>query len=239
MDRKFEVASARPSGRGDNPTPPASDQRRLRAAVRQYPFKRSFDVLASAALLLFLLPIAIIIAGLIGLGGGPIFFRSRRVGRRGRAFAMYKFRTMEADAEHKLDAYLTRDPQARLDYAKHYKLKVDPRITLPGHFLRKYSLDELPQLINVLKGDMSLIGPRPRLLREIADAERYNEHHFEAYFLCRPGMTGLWQVSGRAESDYHTRVRLDALYVRQMSFVQDMLIAMKTVPVVLMGRGEY
>jgi exopolysaccharide production protein ExoY len=238
MDPKFEIASARSL---ENATIPASAPERRRRGVdaSEYPFKRGFDIVLAAAMLLFLLPLAVLIAGLIGLGGQPIFFRSHRIGRGGRRFAMYKFRTMEFDAERRLQTYLANNPQARLDYEARYKLKGDPRVTRLGRFLRQFSLDELPQLINVLKGEMSLVGPRPRLLREIADAERYNARHFEAYYLCRPGMTGLWQVSGRSDTDYHTRIRLDAIYVRQMSLLQDLAILAQTIPVVLLGRGEY
>lgn len=215
------------------------ERRRMSKAIRQYRFKRGFDLLALLIVMIPLGLLGILIAGLVRIGGGPVFFRSVRMGASGRSFAMYKFRTMAPDAEFRLEAHLQQDPQARLDYNNRYKLKHDPRVTPMGRFLRKFSLDELPQLINVLKGDMSLVGPRPRLLREIADAERYNTRHFEAYYLSRPGMTGLWQVSARSETDYHARVRLDALYVRQMSLTQDLSILARTIPVVLLGRGEY
>jgi len=238
MDPKFEIASAHSLEQAAIPAS-APERRRGRAEVREYPFKRGLDILLAATLLVGLLPVAIVIAGLIGFAGEPIFFRSQRVGRGGRPFAMYKFRTMETDAERRLENYLANNPQARFDYACRYKLRSDPRVTRLGRFLRQFSLDELPQLINVLRGEMSLVGPRPRLPREIADAGRYNARHFEAYYLCRPGMTGLWQVSGRADADYHTRIRLDAIYVRQMSVLQDLAILARTIPVVLLGRGEY
>jgi lipopolysaccharide/colanic/teichoic acid biosynthesis glycosyltransferase len=218
---------------------PAREGRRTRPATRDYRTKRAFDLVAATLFFLLLLPVGIVVAGLIGMSGGPIFFRSPRMGMSRRPFQMYKFCTMVPDADRRLEAHLAADPQARLDYAKRYKLKADPRVTRLGGLLRKFNLDELPQLINVFRGDMSLIGPRPRLLREIEEAGRYNTRRFEAYYLCRPGMTGLWQVSGRSETDYHARVRLDALYVRQMSPMQDLSILAKTIPVVCLGRGEY
>lgn len=239
METKLEEAVVPAARHRLRSLPPPLERRGMSTTIRQYPLKRGLDLLVALALLILLLPIGIGIAGLVGLAGGPIFFRSPRMGANGHAFAMYKFRTMAPDAEHRLQAYLQQNPQAQLDYSRRYKLKQDPRVTPVGRFLRKYSLDELPQLINVLKGEMSLIGPRPRLMREIADAGRYNTRHFEAYYLSRPGMTGLWQVSGRSDTDYHARVRLDALYVRQMSFAQDLAIMARTIPVVLLGRGEY
>lgn len=211
----------------------------MSTTIRQYPLKRGLDLLLALALLILLLPIGIGIVGLVGLAGGPIFFRSPRMGANGHPFAMYKFRTMAPDAEHRLQAYLQQDPQAQLDYSLRYKLKQDPRVTPVGRLLRKYSLDELPQLINVLKGEMSLIGPRPRLMREIADAGRYNARHFEAYYLSRPGMTGLWQVSGRSDLSWEDTVRLDLYYVDNWSMVQDLLILARTVSAVVKGRGAY
>jgi len=237
MDRDIENSPAAPSDPTDAAT--RADRRRPNAVPPGYAAKRGLDIAVSSALILLLLPVAMIIAGLVGLGGNPVFFRSQRVGRGGRTFAMYKFRTMKPGAEHLLAAHLAENPRARLAYSDRYKLNPDPRVTPIGSVLRMFSLDELPQLLNVLIGDMSLVGPRPRLPREIADAGRYNTRLFEAYYLCRPGMTGLWQVSSRSESSYHTRIRLDALYVRQMSIGQDLAILARTIPVVLQGRGEY
>ena len=238
MDRNVEATASQPLVRSTAARPGLPERRRRTASIRQYPLKRGLDVVAASMLLLFLLPFGILIAGVIGLSGGPVFFRSSRIGMNGRPFPMYKFRTMVPDAERLLDAWLANDPRTRLDYSQRYKLRGDPRVTRIGRLLRQFSLDELPQLINVVRGEMSLIGPRPRLLREIADAGNYNRRHFEAYYLCRPGMTGLWQVSGRSNTDYHARIRLDALYVRQMSLAQDLGILARTIPVVLMGRGD-
>ncbi|WEK50470.1 MAG: sugar transferase [Candidatus Kaistia colombiensis] len=239
MDRNPEATANRPTGRAAGAGPGRTERRRRTTGIRQYPFKRSLDLVTATTLILLLLPVGVVIAGLISLGGGPIFFSSTRVGTGGRPFPMYKFRTMVPDAERTLETWLAKDPLARLDYSNRYKLREDPRVTPLGRWLRQFSLDELPQLINVVRGEMSLIGPRPRLPREIADTERYNSRHFEAYYLCRPGMTGLWQVSNRSDANYHARVRLDALYVRQMSLTQDLAILARTVPVVLLGRGEY
>jgi len=239
MDRNVEATASQPTVRATAVPSGLAERRRTTTSTRQYALKRGLDVAAASALLLFLLPLGMIIAGIIGLGGGPIFFRSTRMGMSGRPFAMFKFRTMVPDAERILEAWLANNPQARLEYSQSYKLRDDPRVTRIGRILRQFSLDELPQLINVVRGDMSLVGPRPRLLREIADAKNYNTRHFEAYYLCRPGMTGLWQVSSRSETDYHARVSLDALYVRRMSLAQDLAILAKTIPVVVLGRGEY
>ena len=238
MDRNVEATASQPLILPTAARPGLPERRRPTTSIRQYPLKRGLDILAASALLLLLLPVGIVIAGIIGASGGPIFFRSWRMGMNGRPFPMYKFRTMVPEAERILDAWLADDPLTRLDYSQRYKLRQDPRVTRIGRFLRQFSLDELPQLLNVVRGEMSLIGPRPRLLREIADAGNYNRRHFEAYYRCRPGMTGLWQVSGRSTTDYHARIRLDALYVRQMSLAQDLGILARTIPVVLLGRGD-
>lgn len=212
-------------------------ERRVRATIRTYSLKRTVDVALSSAMIIFLLPLGIIVAALIMLSGGPVFYAAPRPGRGGRTFRMYKFRTMVPDADAVLKAFLERNEAARREYQRNFKLMNDPRVSFIGRFLRKFSLDELPQLINVLIGDMSLVGPRPRGFGELAARQRYNLRVFDAYFLCRPGMTGLWQVSGRSNTDYHKRIRLDALYVRRMSLKQDIAILAKTVPVMIMGTG--
>lgn len=214
-------------------------ERRSRSDIRSYPLKRAFDVVVAVAIMILLLPLGIIIAGLITLGGGPVFYAAKRPGAKGRPFYMYKFRTMVPDADSILDKYLSSNPDARREYARNFKLEHDPRVTYIGRFLRKFSLDELPQLVNVVRGDMSLVGPRPRGFNEIAEAKRYNRRVFDAYYLCRPGMTGLWQVSGRSRTDYHTRIRMDALYVRRIGLNQDILILLKTVPVMLVGSDAF
>jgi lipopolysaccharide/colanic/teichoic acid biosynthesis glycosyltransferase len=168
----------------------------------------------------------------LSIMGNPVF-RQYRVGRGGKLFACYKFRTMVNGAEQVLHDYLQSNPAAREEWLRTFKLTHDPRITPMGHFLRKSSLDELPQLFNVLKGDMSLVGPRPIVPAEVP---RYRTK-IRAYQSVRPGLTGLWQVSGRNLVSYRRRVALDAVYARRRSLLLDTLILIKTVGVVFVGRG--
>jgi exopolysaccharide production protein ExoY len=204
----------------------------LRPVPRGYPLKRAIDIG-----ILLLLPVGVMIALLVAASGGPVFYVTDRRGAGGRIFRMYKFRTMVPGADAVLDAYLQGDPEARCQYMRSYKIKADPRITVMGRFLRRFSLDELPQLINVLRGDMSLVGPRPR--GEVEFAAMSGDRLFEAYYLCRPGLTGPWQVSGRSGTDYQTRLELDADYASEVSLGGDLLILAKTVPVALIGTGAY
>jgi len=171
----------------------------------------------------------------IGLSGGAPIFGHARIGRYGRTFACFKFRTMVADAEGVLRRLLESDASARAEWERSYKLKDDPRITPIGAFLRRTSLDELPQLWNVLKGDMSLVGPRPIIEAEL---ERYGDQ-VDYYLETRPGITGLWQISGRNDTGYEDRVALDSWYVRNWSLWYDLVILVKTVRVVLGREGAY
>ncbi len=166
---------------------------------------------------------------------GPVFFRQQRIGRGGRKFDAWKFRTMAINAADVLEQELSRNPSLRLEWEQTQKLKNDPRVTRAGKFLRKSSLDELPQLWNVLKGEMSLIGPRPIVQSEIA---RYGSH-FAAYARVPGGITGLWQVSGRNDTSYEERVALDAYYVRNWSVWLDLYILFRTVGTVLFRKGAY
>jgi undecaprenyl-phosphate galactose phosphotransferase len=167
--------------------------------------------------------------------GGPAIFSHRRIGRYGLAFGCLKFRTMVPDAEDALRRLLESDPRARAEWERDFKLREDPRITPVGEFLRRTSLDELPQLWNVLKGEMSLVGPRPVIEEEL---ERYGDQ--VGYYLeTRPGITGLWQISGRNDTGYEDRVALDSWYVRNWSLWYDLVILVKTVGVVMRGRGAY
>ncbi|AQR61181.1 sugar transferase [Brevundimonas sp. LM2] len=166
---------------------------------------------------------------------GPVFFGHRRIGRDGRTFACMKFRSMAVDAEARLQHLLATDENARLEWAADHKLRKDPRITGLGVFLRKSSLDELPQLFNVLRGEMSLVGPRPVVQ---AEAERYGRW-FTHYCAVRPGITGLWQVSGRNEVSYRKRVAMDVLYSKRKSAGLDLFILLNTVPAVLLRKGSY
>jgi UDP-galactose-lipid carrier transferase len=197
--------------------------------------KRIFDVLVGGFLVLMLLPIFLILAALVAKDGGSAFFGHTRIGQHGRKFKCYKFRSMVPNADKVLKELLERDPVARAEWDKDFKLKNDVRITRIGSLLRKTSLDELPQLWNVLRGDMSLVGPRPVIEKEI---ERYGEEA-AYYLLAKPGMTGLWQVSGRNDTDYARRVFLDAWYVKNWSLWYDVSIIFKTVGVVLKRDGAY
>ena len=166
---------------------------------------------------------------------GPVIFAYDCVGKNGKIFKCYKFRSMVINAQERLVQYLRENEEAREEWEKYYKLKKDPRITKFGEKLRKSSLDELPQLFNVLKGEMSLVGPRPIITAEL---ERYNDE-VDYYLLSKPGMTGLWQVSGRSDVDYETRVYLDAWYVKNWSMWNDIAILFKTIGVVLKKDGAY
>ena len=196
--------------------------------------KKSFDTVGSALLLLAFSPVILAVMAAVKLTSpGPVFFRQERVGLNGDAFRMIKFRSMVVDAEAKL-AELKKQ-QRDAGNATLFKMKEDPRITTVGKVIRRFSLDELPQLINVLKGDMSLVGPRPPLMDEVAT------YHREARLrlLVRPGMTGLWQVSGRSSLSWEDTVRLDTYYVENWSLTSDLVILWKTVKAVLSSSGAY
>jgi Undecaprenyl-phosphate galactose phosphotransferase WbaP len=197
---------------------------------------RLLDIIVASAALVFFAPLMVLVALVVWLqDGGPVFFAQRRVGFQGRTFRCFKFRTMVVDADRRLEELLRSDPEARREWEADHKLRKDPRITRLGEFLRKSSLDELPQIFNVLRGDMSVVGPRP-----ITDAEicRYGRW-FRYYRAVRPGMTGMWQVSGRNEVDYRRRVALDVLYVKRRSLVCNLGILLRTIPAVLLRSGSY
>lgn len=197
--------------------------------------KRGLDIVLSVCAILFFLPAFIVISiALLWTDGFPIYFRHSRIGRDGRSFECIKFRTMVNDSEERLRTLLQDDPVRRKEWLETYKLREDPRIHPLGAILRKSSLDELPQLINVLKGDMSIVGPRPIVTDEIA---RYREN-FLTFASVRPGLTGLWQVSGRSNTSYPERVNLDVQYIRDIGLTKDLWILAKTVWVVLAGRGS-
>ncbi len=203
----------------------------------QRPFlKRMLDVLGVLAIGLVSLPFLIFTAIAIALtSAGPVFFKQVRIGKGNRLFVALKFRTMFVDAADRLEHHLEADPALREQWENVHKLKNDPRVTAIGQFLRRFSLDELPQLWNVLKGDMSLIGPRPIVVSEI---ERYGLD-YAAYEAVRPGLTGLWQVSGRNDTTYEERVAFDVFYVRHWSLKLDASIVFRTLRAVLSGVGAY
>jgi exopolysaccharide production protein ExoY len=201
-----------------------------------YALKRCIDIFGSTAALLFFAPLMLIVALLIwALDPGSVLYTQRRVGFRGRPFRILKFRTMFVDADRRLERLVASDPSALLEWTTRQKLGYDPRVTWFGRFLRLSSIDELPQLVNVLLGDMSLVGPRP-----IVDGEsgRYGRYLNE-YCAVRPGITGLWQVSGRNNTSYRRRVALDVAYKRQMSLAVDLGILARTVPAVISGEGAF
>ena len=179
-------------------------------------------------------PLLLAIALLVSLDGGPSIFGHRRLGRYGREFSCLKFRTMQVDGDRVLARTLAEDPAAAAEWAANHKLRNDPRVTRIGRFLRVTSLDELPQLLNVLRGDMSLVGPRPIVRAEVA---RYG-CDISFYMRVKPGLTGLWQVNGRSDTSYRQRIDYDVDYVKHWSFRRDFLILLKTVQVILMRKGS-
>lgn len=199
-------------------------------------FKRGFDVMAAIAALVLLLPLVLLIGFAIkAWDRGPMFYRHRRIGLNGAPFDCIKFRTMVVDADTALRHHLATNREAAREWEETQKLKRDPRITPLGASLRKTSIDELPQLFNILKGEMSLVGPRPIVTDEVPKYGDCIEHYLRA----RPGLTGAWQVSGRNDVDYATRVALDRHYVENWKFRHDLAIIAKTARVVLTGRGGY
>ncbi len=198
--------------------------------------KRTIDLFIAGLALVFASPVMLAATAAIYVTmGRPIIFAHRRVGFGGKTFRCYKFRTMVNNAEERLAAYLEENPEAMQMWVEQQKLKHDPRVTALGHLLRRSSIDELPQLFNVLAGEMSCIGPRPVTESELTD--RYGRHS-RYYKRVRPGLTGLWQVSGRTNLSYRKRISLDCLYVRKWSLLLDMQILLKTVPALMRFRDS-
>jgi lipopolysaccharide/colanic/teichoic acid biosynthesis glycosyltransferase len=196
---------------------------------------RGADIFISLFGILFLMPAFLVIAAAIAVcDGGPVFFTQKRVGRDGKYFVCVKFRTMRTDGDRLLQRYLDANPDEKRQWDEYHKLDRDPRITAVGRFLRKTSLDEFPQLINVLKGEMSLVGPRPILPEEVA---KYGSS-FRIYKSVLPGITGLWQIKGRNQLSYYKRVALDRLFARKMSLIFYVVILVLTIPAVLLQRGS-
>ena len=194
-------------------------------------FKRAFDIVFSIVTLALISPIVLILAALIALDGYDPFYTQLRVGKGGKHFRIWKLRTMVFNADDLLEAHLSQDPSARIEWDTTQKLKNDPRITRVGLFLRRSSLDELPQLLNILNGTMSLVGPRP-----IMPCQN-NAYSGLAYYKFRPGLTGLWQVSDRNEGEFIGRVRYDERYDRVISFKTDLHVIWQTFGVVLRRTG--
>lgn len=197
--------------------------------------KRMLDVTGSLVLAGAFAPLMLAIVLLLRKNKGPVIYRHHRVGRGGRVFECLKFRTMVPDADDILPRLLEQDSSSKGEWLRNHKLRRDPRVTRLGRFLRRTSLDELPQLWNVIRGEMSLVGPRPVVPQELP---RYGRN-VRDYLAINPGITGLWQVEGRDDADYRRRVVLDTYYVRRQNLLLDLWILFKTIRVVLGGRGAY
>jgi Undecaprenyl-phosphate galactose phosphotransferase WbaP len=197
--------------------------------------KRVLDIAGAILLATVFSPLIVAIVILMRREEGSIIYRHRRVGRNGRTFECLKFRTMVPNADQVLRELLERDPEIKAEWVRDHKLRCDPRVTRLGRFLRRTSLDELPQLWNVMHGEMSLVGPRPVVREELL---RYGRN-VSAYLSAKPGITGLWQVKGRNDTDYRRRVVLDTYYVRNQNLLLDLYILLKTTRVVLGGSGAY
>jgi Undecaprenyl-phosphate galactose phosphotransferase WbaP len=206
---------------------------RARAGHTGEAAKRLLDIVGALTLVLLLSPLLLVVGLALARDRGPIIYSHSRTGRHGRTFGCLKFRTMVPNAEQVLRELLHNDPDMKREWMRTQKLRNDPRITAIGGFLRRTSLDELPQLWNVLKGEMSLVGPRPVVREEWA---RYG-HRLDHYLAAKPGVTGLWQIMGRSDCCYRRRVAIDTFYVRKRSLFLDMFILLQTVRVVLRGRG--
>jgi Undecaprenyl-phosphate galactose phosphotransferase WbaP len=198
--------------------------------------KRCLDVVLVVTGGIIILPFLLVIALFIKLSSpGPVLYKHKRLGQNGRELQVYKFRSMISDADQKLKDMLAADPELRAEWESNFKLRDDPRITGIGKFLRRTSFDEFPQLINIIKGEMSLVGPRPVTQGEV---KRYGED-FQRIFSVKPGMTGLWQVSGRSDTDYEERIAYDTYYLQSWSVWLDLWVLYKTIGVVFRGKGAY
>lgn len=227
------VRKASPIGWRPGPANDAGSDRYARAARARG--KRFADiVLALSALVLFSIVFLLVALAIRVSSPGPVLYRHMRVGRNGKSFGCLKFRTMVTNGDEVLTDHLARDEAARIEWGMTRKLRNDPRITPIGTMLRSTSLDELPQLLNILRGEMSVVGPRPVVQDELA---LYGTH-VDAYLAARPGLTGLWQVSGRNDVSYDERVRLDREYVEGWTMRNDVILILRTVPAVLARRGS-
>lgn len=213
----------------------AADRPLLRPS-QEWRAKRIIDMVGATALTLIFSPLMLAVAGALLATGGQVVYQPPRIGRDGKPFRMYKFRTMVVNADAKLEEFLARNPALRAEWNEKQKLLHDPRVTRFGRFLRHTSLDELPQLLNVIRGEMSLAGPRPVTHAEL------REHYGAAaryYIAVKPGITGLWQVSGRSDLTYQQRVNLDVHYVHYYTLWLDARILLRTIWVVLTGKGAH
>jgi exopolysaccharide production protein ExoY len=205
------------------------------APPKARPSKRLMDVTLALALIVLFAPLMMLIALAIKRDGGPVLYAHRRIGSDKRPFCCWKFRSMVINADDVLRRLIAQDQRTHEEWERSFKLRSDPRVTAIGKLLRAYSFDELPQLLNVVMGTMSLVGPRPIVEAEI---QRYGPS-FSAYCACRPGITGLWQVNGRSDLDYSRRIEFDRDYVQQWSVWLDLKILVKTVGVMIRRRGAF
>jgi len=219
----------------ESPNNTAIESERKRFPLRLLIKYSSDSVLALTGLVVLAPMILMVSAVLLILQGRPIFIFHKRIGKNGTLFDCIKFRTMVRNADRALEQYLAANPDAREEWETTRKLKNDPRVTAFGAILRSSSIDEIPQLINILRGEMSVVGPRPITASE---AKMYGARFID-YIRVRPGLTGLWQVSGRNEVGYQERVELDSRYVAEQNFIGDVAIILKTIPAVLARRGSY
>ena len=194
-------------------------------------FKRAFDITAIVLAVPAVLPIVVVAAALVARDGGRPFYTQMRVGKGGKRFRMWKLRSMVQDADERMEEFLASNPEARMEWDSTQKLKADPRITRMGKFLRKSSLDELPQLWNVLVGDMSLVGPRPMMISQ------QSLYPGQGYYALRPGITGYWQTSGRNRTTFEARAKFDDDYEADLSLLTDVKVLAATVGVVVHGTG--
>jgi exopolysaccharide production protein ExoY len=205
--------------------------------AKHMPVKRIFDILFSVAVMVMGFPVFFLLALAVRLSSpGNIIYGHKRVGRSGKLFYCYKFRTMYSNSDKRLEEILSSDPALQKEWDETHKLKNDPRITPIGSFLRKTSLDELPQFLNVLKGDLSVVGPRAMVEEEI---EKFIKQKAKKILSIRPGLTGIWQTSGRSDTSYKRRILLDEYYVDNHNLFMDCKLIAKTVPVMLFSKGAY
>lgn len=205
--------------------------------ITHIPIKRAFDIIFSLLVMILGLPIYVLIGMAIFLTSGTnVIYSHQRIGRGGIPFRCYKFRTMKKNSEQHLQTLLEQNPDMKREWELYRKLKKDPRVTRVGSFLRKTSLDELPQFFNVLRGDLSVVGPRPVVKSELID---FYQHRAAKILSVRPGLTGLWQVSGRNDTSYQTRILLDEKYVDIRNFRVDLKLIAKTLPAMIKSKGAY
>lgn len=209
----------------------------IQVEIKHMPVKRIFDLLFTSFVLLLGFPVFLLISVAVKCSSsGPTFYSHERVGRGGKPFLCYKFRTMYRDADQRLEALLKENSDLKQEWEETHKLKNDPRVTPLGTFLRRTSLDELPQFWNVLRGDLSVVGPRPVVKQEVA---KHFGEKAGVILSIRPGLTGIWQVSGRSDMAYGVRIQLDELYVETQSFLLDLKLIVRTIPAMLFSRGAY